>query len=327
VVARSSPQRWPRFRGGRSRWSRTRWWRSIVRTHDRSQGSGQAAHAHLRCPRDRYGTAQAPLSSNNVRADGCNASKCQCPANGAAVAHQAQAAKLIWYILSLRLISLRLGFMSSPPSPRLLPNTVPESPVPVIYIGRSVFRFYGGCELPSALPTSGRRRRLRWPPRCYLEALAAKPEARGARRALAGSAPGPLGRARRAGHCGPSAAGGLRAGQAAPARAGGDPQPVDSGRGRGTCPFRFCPSWIGQFALARGLFASLGSWLGQSRPGPVRSGHWQVSYVAEIQDHESRKAACQRAGSIIFIADEQATLNGTRPTGNSTAGAKPAACP
>jgi hypothetical protein len=186
------------------------------------------------------------------------------------------------------------------------------------------------------LPTSGRRRRLRWPPRCHLEARAAQPEpeACGARRALEGAAPGPLGRARRAGHCGPSAAGGLRAGQAVPQAArhgaGGDPQPVDSGRGVGPArrprPFRFRPFWIGQFALARGLFASLGSWPGQSRPGPVRSESGQVSYVSEIQDHESRKAACQRAASlsIIFIADEQATLNGTRL--DSPAGAKPAAC-
>ncbi len=120
------------------------------------------------------------------------------------------------------LMSLSLGFMFSPPSPRLLPNFVPESPVPVIYTGRSVVRCYSGRELPSALPTSGRRRRLRWPPRCHLEALAAKPEAGGAR-ALAGVPRDPTGKGPPYWAPWPVCAGGLRAGKAAPARAGGDP--------------------------------------------------------------------------------------------------------
>jgi hypothetical protein len=192
------------------------------------------------------------------------------------------------------------------------------------------------------LPTSGRRRRLRWPPRCHLEALAAM-KARSLRGSGAGRCrPGPRApRVRRAGHCGPSApAGGLGAGRRS--RAGGDP---GFGKGAQDLPMRagHAPSgpssgcafsqWIGQIVFNSAGFQKAVAWaagLAKSRPGPVRSGQvrsGQVSYVAEIQDHETRKAACpgQRAGRVIFIADEQATLNGTRP--NSPAGAKPAASP
>ncbi len=89
-------------------------------------------------------------------------------------------------------------------------------------------------------------------------------------------------------------------------------------------PFRFCLFWIG---LARGLFASLGSWLGQSRPGQVRSG--QVRYLTWPKSRTMRVArqlASGPLGRIISIMiDEQATLNGTRP--DSPAGATPAASP
>ncbi len=148
-----------------------------------------------------------------------------------------------------------------------------------------------------ALPTSERRRRLRWPPRCHLEALAAKPEACGAARALAGAAP-------------------AGAPKSPPCWA---PSPVRAGRRARGRPGRPCPcwrrhwtrdsaqatpsqvqsclaQWIGQFYSARGfkLPASLGSWLGQSRPGQARPG--QVRYLTWPKSRTMRvKAACRWA--------------------------------